>query len=411
MRPRNTSRLYQTASRLWLTAALASLLLPPDRRLGLWLPLHLALVGAASVAISGAMQTFAVTMTASPDPPPQLVWAQFALVNIGALLIVAGHPSGRGSMVAIGGGAFVAGTGLLGWIVARAWRRSINRRHALVMRMYLIAVGCVIVGGAFGAIVGSGAVSDPAAYMALRHAHETINVLGWVSLTIAATLVTLLPTTLRIKMPAWHGTLTASLLIAGVIALAAGLAFDAAALAAIGAILYTIGAVGVAWMVVRALRTPRRWRPPLAAKHLLIAVAWFVYGSVATAVTVLRDGTPGFDAFRDTFLLVFVVGWIVQTLLGAWLYLLPMATPAHPDERRRFLIGIELGGAVELTALNLGLMLVLLTYAGWLPTVAATIGETLAVTGIAMALLKAWLFVPLGRVTRAGSRARATWLP
>jgi hypothetical protein len=212
-------------------------------------------------------------------------------------------------------------------------------------------------------------------------------------------------------MPAWHGAGTASLLVAGVVALALGLATSVPALAKIGAVAYATGAIGIAWMVIRALRTPRRWRPPLAARHLLCAVTWFVYGSIATAVTILRDGVLGFDAIRDTFLLVFVVGWIVQTLVGAWLYLLPMWSPAHPDDRRRSLLGIELGAVVELTALNIGLVLVLMTNAGWLPDAARAIGETLVIAGIAMALLKAWSFGPLGRVTRSGARARATWVP
>jgi nitrite reductase (NO-forming) len=387
------------------------LVLPRDIRLGLWLPLHLALVGAASVAISGAMQSFALTMTASADPPDPLVWLQFALVNAGALMIVVGHPFGDGWLVAIGGVAFLAGALILGWIVLRSWRRALNRRHALIIRMYMIAVGCVVVGGGLGAIVGSGRVRDPSVYVALRYAHETLNVLGWVSLTIAATLVTLLPTTLRIRMPPWHGASTASLLVAGVVALAAGLALRSAALAGAGALAYAAGAIGVTWMVLRGVRTPRRWRPPLAAKHLLCAVAWFLYGSIAMATVILRDGLAGFDGFRGSFLLIFVAGWIVQTLLGAWLYLLPMAKPAHPDERRRFLIGIELGAGGQVLALNVGIALILVARTGWLPSGTGTIGVVLAIAGVTMALLKAWLFVPLGRMGPAGSRAKERWGP
>jgi hypothetical protein len=66
--------LYQTAARVWLTAAALSLLLPPADRLVLWLPLHLALAGAISVAISGAMQTFALALTATPSPSRWVVW-------------------------------------------------------------------------------------------------------------------------------------------------------------------------------------------------------------------------------------------------------------------------------------------------------------------------------------------------
>ncbi len=56
MRPRAITAWYQIAARVWLTLAGLSLLLPAGRRVGIWLPLHLALAGAVATAISGAMQ-------------------------------------------------------------------------------------------------------------------------------------------------------------------------------------------------------------------------------------------------------------------------------------------------------------------------------------------------------------------
>ena len=200
--------LYQTAARAWCTLAGLSLLLPSSARLGVWLPLHLVLAGAASVAIAGAMQTFAVALTATGSPPGRWVWGQFVAMNTGVALIALGRPLTLPALVAVGGIAFVAGATILLWFVLRAWRASLHERHRLPLRMYAFAVTCVLVGGTFGALLGSGTVHDATTYLALRHAHMTINVLGWVSVTIAATLITLLPTILRVKMPSWHGGLT-----------------------------------------------------------------------------------------------------------------------------------------------------------------------------------------------------------
>jgi nitrite reductase (NO-forming) len=194
---RSTIRWYQAAARLWLTAASLSLLLPEPDRLGTWLPLHLALAGAVSVAISGAMQNFALTLTAAPAPAGWIVLAQFALVNLGAGLVALGRVSSHPGLLSAGGALFVAAAVVLGWLVARARRIGLNRRHPLPVSMYLAAVATVLVGGTLGALVGGGWVDDAATSVALRDAHLTLNVLGWATLTIAGTLVTLLPTVLR----------------------------------------------------------------------------------------------------------------------------------------------------------------------------------------------------------------------
>lgn len=408
MRPRTIARLYHVASRLWLTLAGLSLLLPASARLGIWLPLHLTLAGAASVAISGAMQNFASALTGTPSPPIWAVWVQFGCVNLGAALIAAGHPSGHPGALAAGGTLFLAGILLLGWFLLRAWRKALNRRHVLPIAMYAAAVAAVLVGGTFGALIGSGAVKDPELWIGLRRAHMTLNVLGWVSLTIAGTLVTLLPTVLRIRMPSWHGGATGLLLVGGVVMIAGGLALSWTSVAALGGLAYAAGAAGVAWMVGRAFTSPRRWPVPVSAKHLVLAVGWFTFGSFALAANLLR-GAPGFDAFRQDYLVIFVGGWIVQTLLGAWLYLLPMARAGHPDERRRSLAAIEFGWILQVVSLNAGLILMALRGAGWVSDTMGAIGVGLAIGGAALALFKAWAFPILARAPVLSRKQLEVW--
>jgi len=396
------------ASRLWLTGAGLALLLPARDRLGIWLPLHMTVAGAVSVAISGAMQGFAAALTATPAPRYGVVMAQFVFVNLGAALIAIGYPSGHSLLVAAGGACFLSGMALLGWMVVRAWKRSLNRRHGLPVAMYGAAVTAVLVGGTLGALIGSRAVHDPALWANLRHAHMTLNVLGWVSLTIAGTQVTLLPTVLRVRMPSWHGAATALLLAGGVATIAAGLALQRAPVAAAGGAVYATGALGVAWMIGRTMAVPRKWPVPLPAKHLVLASAWFVGGSLALAVALAR-GTRAFDAFREVYLVVFVGGWIVQTLLGAWQYLLPMARPGHPDERRRWLAAVELGWALQLLALNGGLVLMAMRGAGWVSGTWGAIGVGLALGGAALALLKAWAFALLSKAPVLSRRQLEVW--
>lgn len=407
VRPRVTNRLYQTAARLWLTAAAAVFLLPPGARLGWWLPLHLAMAGAVSTAISGAMQTFAAALTASPPPPAAAVIPQFSLVNAGALGVTAGMALGARWLVATGGAAFVAAMALLAWIVARARRRSLHLRHRLPVAGYLFACASVLAGGTLGALVGSGAVG-PGLRRALALAHPVLNVLGFAGGTILATLVTFLPTVLRVRMPPWHGGATAVLYAAGVVAVATGIALGSRPIAAAGGAALSGAALGVAWLVRRVLATPRRWPAPVAAKHLVAGVGWFLGGTLALAWALGR-GPAAYAAFRPFLLLALVAGWVVQTLLGAWLYLLPMGRPGHPDERRRRLAALEVGGNVQVAAGNLGLGMLVLRVGGWGPAWIGAVGAGLALGAAAIALAKAWLFAPLAEALEPGERARRVW--
>ena len=407
MKSRSVTALYQTAARAWLTSAIVSLALPLSWRFGLWLPLHLALAGAISTAISGAMQNFVLAMTATPSPPQRLVRAQFALVTAGAGAIAIGVPTSTPWLTATGGIAFVGAMGILAWMLRRAWRRALNRRHAMPIAAYAWAIGFVLLGATLGALLGSGVV-EGAWYPHLKRAHMTVNVLGWASLTVVGTLITLLPTVLRLRMPSWPGRAVLALLVGGLLAQLLGADLEWTWMLQAGGIAYAAGALGVVLLVVTVLRTERNWAIPAAAFHMMAAVVWFVVGSFGLAIA-LFDGEAGFDRYRSTFLVAFVGGWLVQVLLGAWSYLLPMARPGHPSERRRALAVFELAASLQIALLNGGLVLMAARAAGWIGDGAGRLGVAAALTGGAIALAKAWWFGTLARGPVLTDRARAVW--
>jgi nitrite reductase (NO-forming) len=235
-----------------------------------------------------------------------------------------------------------------------------------------------------------------------------LNVVGFVSVTIAATLVTLLPTVLRVQMPTWHGRSTGGCLLGGASVLACGLAWRRVGVSSVGAVVFAVGVAGVVWLVVRVAPTPRAWPVPVTAKHFLAAIGWFVLGTAGLVDASVR-GPFAFVAFREPFLVCFVAGWIVQVLLGAWLYLLPMARPGHPEERRRQLAAGELAGVAQVLAFNLGIGLLGLRAAGWAGGGVGRLGAALALAAGAWALLKAWTFPLLARLELASVRERAVW--
>lgn len=407
MRPRTTTAVYQTVARVWLTLAALSLLLSPERRAGIWLPLHLALAGAVATAISGAMQNFMLSLTATPDPPAWTTWTQLGLVVTGAALIAIGMPTSTPWLMAVGGTSFVAAMAILAWMLRRSWRMSLNKRHPFPMAAYGTAILAALIGGTLGALMGSHAVVGET-YLHFKRAHMTLNVLGFASLTVVGTLVTLLPTALRVRMPRWRGWAALVLFVSGLLLQLMGWDLASTPLLAAGGIAYALGALGLVWLVVSVLRMERRWKVPLVAMHMIAAVAWFVSGSLAFAWA-LMHGPEGFDAFRSNFLIAFVGGWLVQILLGAWAYLLPMARPGHPDVRRRSLAAFEMAAPVQLALMNVGLVLMAVRAAGWAGPGTGDLGVILAFSGAGVALVKAWLFPILSLGPVETQHARAVW--
>lgn len=407
MRPRTTTALYQTASRAWLTAAVLSLLLPLRWRLGIWLPLHLALAGAISTAISGAMQNFALALTATPAPPDRLVRSQFTLLTAGVGMIAIGMPTSTPWLTAAGGASFTAAMVILGWVLVRAWRRALNKRHWLPMAAYGGAVAFVLLGATLGALMGAHAVGA-ADYLDVKRMHMTVNVLGWASLTVVGTMITLLPTALRVRMPPRRGAFMLGLLVAGLVLQVVGWVGPWTGALAAGGVAYAAGALSLIWLIGSVLRMERSWAIPSAALHMMGAVVWFVSGSIGLAVA-LFSGAASFDRFREVFLTAFVLGWLIQVLLGAWSYLLPMARPGHPTERRRALAVFESGGRTQVVLLNLGLLLMAGRGAGSLGHRWGALGVVMVLLGGGIALAKAWTFPFASRLPVLTERARAVW--
>ena len=391
-------------SRAWLLCAGLALLLPYSARLGYWLPLHLALAGAVSIAISGNMTTFAWALTSTPSPNAWMMRVQLSLITVGAALIAAGYPRAHTALVAVGGVCFVGGAGLLLVILGSAWRRSLNRRHAFPMAMYAVAVACVLAGGTIGAFLGSGAITS--GFDHLRNAHMVLNVLGWASLTIVATLTTLLPTVLRIRMPSWHQWRAFVLLISGLVVLAIGLGTGARSIAGLGAFAYWIGSLHVAALVVRAVSGPRKWPAPAAARHMIAGFMWFVVGG-AVLTWVSFDGS--FGSFIPSFEVMFVCGWLIQILLGSWLYLLPTLRAGSPDERRLWFTAMDLGIDAQVLVLNVGLVLLVLATVHVVGETVGWVGAGIALAAGSVALVKSWAYPALAGLPIVARRSREVW--
>lgn len=131
---RQARRTLALAAVFAVGAALATVV---ARGTGSWLPLHLFLVGALLLAISGATQLFAVTWAAGPAPADAAARVQRALVAAGAAGIAAARELSLPTWVlALSAASVVAGLVLLAALLVRVVAHGVQRRFDATLRAY-----------------------------------------------------------------------------------------------------------------------------------------------------------------------------------------------------------------------------------------------------------------------------------
>ena len=130
----------------YLLASIGAFFLPAEVRRGAWLPLHLALAGAATSAIAGIMPYFTAAFAAAPPRDSRLRMAALGAVALGALGVSVGVVGGQSGLAAAGGVAFIAGIGLTGVAAIRPLGQGLGPSRGLVTQGYVIALAEVGLG-------------------------------------------------------------------------------------------------------------------------------------------------------------------------------------------------------------------------------------------------------------------------
>lgn len=396
------SRTHRSAQ-VWAVAALLAVLLPHEVRLGWWLPLHLALAGAASQLIVGGQLQFSSALAMGRPMHPFGPTVRLGLLNAGAVLIVVGRVTASPDVLVAGAVLFAGACLWAAVVVERIWRGSLAPRFGATRTSYLLANVSILGGAALGAALGAGA------FPAGRLAHLSLNLLGWGGLTILGTVITFLPTVLHVRVPHTAAITTMPwITFGGLGMIAAGLALDARILAVAGAVVLLAGLSVFGRFVVEVARGPRARPIPVAARHLMAGLAWF--GVVALVqIPLLARGDVG--ALRDLWVVGLGGGLIVQAILGSWAFLLPMARSTAPAEKGRELVAFELGAKTQVAVYNAGLVLVLLALRGFVPGRAGAAGVALVWGAAAWAVMKTLLFPWLAGSSRIRRAAARWWAP
>jgi nitrite reductase (NO-forming) len=347
----------------YLLAAVVAVLLPIEVRRAAWLSLHLALAGGATSAIAGVMPYFTSAFAAAPPADRWLRIAALAGVSIGALGVAVGVAGDQMGLAVSGGLGFVGGVGLTGIAALRPLGQGLGPSRGLVTKGYVVALAEVGLGVSIATLYLAGWGPVVGAWAQLKPAHAWLNLVGFVSLAIATTLLHFFPTVIgaRISRRA-STTLTVVGLGAGAPIVALGYAIASDTVARLGAIGAALGAAGLATYATQSWRTRARWTTDLAWHRyaiggLVSAIVWFEIGIAIAAGRVLEFGADSGGWSVDVVAGPLVGGWIGLTIVASATHLIPAIGPGDPiaHGRQRHLLGRAANS--RLAVINLGVAL------------------------------------------------------
>jgi nitrite reductase (NO-forming) len=347
----------------YLLAAVVAAFLPIEVRRAAWLPLHLALAGGATSAIAGVMPYFTSAFAAAPPADRGLRTAALSGVSIGALGVAVGVAGDQTGLAVAGGLGFVGGVGLTGIAALRPLGQGLGPSRGLVTQGYVVALAEVGLGASIATLYLAGWGPVVGLWAQLKPAHAWLNLVGFVSLAIATTLLHFFPTVIgaRISRRA-STTITVVGLGAGAPIVALGYAIASDTIARLGAIGVALGAAGLATYAIQSWRTRARWTTDLdwhrsAIGGLVAAIVWFEIGIAIAAGRVLEFGADSAGWSVEVVAGPLIGGWIGVTIMASATHLIPAIGPGDPiaHGRQRHLLGRAAN--LRLAVSNLGVAL------------------------------------------------------
>jgi hypothetical protein len=309
-----------------------------------WLPLHLALAGAAGTAVAAMLPFFTAALAQVGPARPALRVGSVVLVAGGSVLAAAGMNSGTPAVAVVGGVAYVAGLLALAGSAFLPLRASIGSRLRLVHVAYAAALAQVGVGVLLATTMLAGWSPVAGAWSALKPAHAWLNVFGFVVLVVAASLLHLAPTVAGSRIrPRRSITVAITCLMSGPPLIALGYAMGWDVVGRAGAIVELVGATALVAHAAGVQRDRGAWTSDFgwhrfAGLSLLAGPAWLLVAVGIGAGRLVWLGTTPAAWSVGLIAVPLVAGGIGQILAGSWTHVVPAIGPgdqrAHAIQRR-----------------------------------------------------------------------------
>ena len=364
----------------WLAAllivAIVSRWIPQSR----WLLVHMVTLGVAttSIMVWGQYFTEAILHNNLTEADRSRQVLRIRLLTAGIIVTCVGMVADWPWVTVVG--AVIVGS-MLTWYafdLGHQVRHALPGRFDSTVRFYCAAACLLPLGATLGAIMAFSPVEPWRTRLLV--AHQALNLLGFVGLTVVGTLITLWPTVLRTKMqPAQdrHGRYSLYVMMAAVAVTTVSALCGLWWLAAIGVTAHIIGVcIVLGDLVACAVHKPPRDFPGFtmgaAICWMLVWLVWLAWKLASKGTGLLAD-----DIF--TLSVPVIVGFLLQLLIGAMSYLMPMVMGGGPKIVRATNAKMHAFGALRATITNAGLLLWVLAMGAW----TRRLGMVMAVVGLA----------------------------
>lgn len=438
--PTGRSSWHRRASRpvsLWMAALIVVVLthqwIPQSR----WLLVHMVTLGliTTSIMVWGQHFTEALLKTRLGEESRPRQLARIRLLTLGVVVTIAGMLPSWPWVVVVG--ALMVSAALV-WYAAALGAQvqaAIAPRFEFTVKAYIGAACLLPVGSTLGAVM-SFSPGEPWQGRLLL-AHQLVNVLGFVGVTVTGTLLTLWPTVLRTRIElaaarrAAGGLLGMLLAVLGASAgalLGSRLLGCAFLLAYLGSFVWV--AVTLVRVSTRSARQERRVPLPLfPVLSIASGVVWFAVAVLGLLVMWWRSADAQLAsslvaADIQQLTVPLVAGFLLQVLLGAMSYLLPVTMRGGPRSTKAALEIMSRFAVLRVVTYNLVLALWVLAEIGSGTSAALFAALTLgtadvsafgSLSRVALSLLAfaALLCFPvlMGLAIRASIRLRGVELP
>ncbi|ATG52680.1 copper oxidase [Brachybacterium vulturis] len=343
-----------------------------------WLMVHMVTLGLITTSIMVWGQHFAEALLKTRLGEESRPWQvrRILLLSAGVLVTILGMLPSWPWVVVLG--ALMVSAALVWYAISLGSqvRAALAPRFEFTVKAYIAAACLIPVGATLGAVM---AFSPGEPWQGrLLLAHQLVNILGFVGVTVTGTLLTLWPTVLRtrIDLPAAkraaHGLLG---MLVSVLGATAGALLGSALLGCAFLIVYLGSFAWVAITLVKlGLNSARQERkvplPLFPILSITSGVAWFALAVVGLLAMWWRSadehlGTALVAADLQQLTVPFVAGFLLQVLFGAMSYLLPVTMRGGPRSTTAAHAAMSRFAVLRVVTYNLALaLLVLAGFAG-----------------------------------------------
>ncbi|MFW0179722.1 hypothetical protein [Rothia sp. P7208] len=322
-----------------------------------WLVVHIVTLGLITTSIMVWSQHFTEALLKNRLPDSARLWQvrRIYTLTVAIFVIIAGMLNNIFALTFMGSLAVGIVLACHGFSLLWQLKKALPARFRSTVYFYIVAAWTLPLGAVCGALLTYPPVIHRW-YAQLLLAHEAINILGFVGITVVGTLMTLWPTMLRTRMhpQAVRLSLVALAMMSwSVLVILLGAFIGAYYVSGAGFVLY---AVAIGLVLVLMVQTCAAKKPvDYSTGSVLCAVFWLFIAVVVASFLVLNASSFA-DVNMRVLTPIFVAGFLLQVLLGSMTYLFPVQIGGGPSAVRSANAIFNRYAWVRISVINLALL-------------------------------------------------------